>query len=66
MVTEYALLLNYRQLYTAVLELKPHSQFLARVLSRKLSITPIENPKHLVNLEGKGNKLWDAIKATKR
>ena len=33
---------------------------------KEVSITPIENPKHLVNLEGKGNKLWDAIKATKR
>ncbi|MBJ61845.1 MAG: hypothetical protein CMB57_01195 [Euryarchaeota archaeon] len=33
---------------------------------KEVSITPIENPKHLVNLEGKGNRLWDAIKATKR
>ena len=33
---------------------------------KEVSITPIENPKHLVNLEGKGNKLWDSIKATKR
>ena len=33
---------------------------------KEVAITPIENPKHLVNLEGKGNKLWDAIKATKR
>ena len=33
---------------------------------KNVTITPIENPKHLVNLEGKGNKIWDAIKATKR
>ena len=29
-------------------------------------ITPIANPMHLVEVEGKGNKLWHAIKATKR
>ncbi len=29
-------------------------------------ITPVENPGHLVNLDGKGNRIWDAIKATKQ
>ena len=33
---------------------------------KEVSITPIANPKHLVKLEGKGNRIWDAIKATKR
>ena len=33
---------------------------------KEVTIKPIENPKHLVNLEGKGNKLWEAIKATRR
>ena len=33
---------------------------------REVLITPIENPKHLVNIEGKGNSLWEAIKSTKR
>ncbi len=29
-------------------------------------ITPIANPLHPVKVEGKGNKLWQAIKATMR
>lgn len=33
---------------------------------KEVLITPIENPKHLVNIEGKGNSLWEAIKSTKR
>ena len=33
---------------------------------KDVNVIPIENPKHLVNIEGKGNKLWQAIKATKR
>ena len=31
-----------------------------------VEITPIENPNHLVKLEGRGNKLWDDIKSSKR
>ena len=33
---------------------------------REVEITPIANPKHLTIIEGKGNKLWHAIKATMR
>jgi predicted metalloprotease with PDZ domain len=31
-----------------------------------VKITPTANPKHLITVEGKGNKLWNAIKATMR
>ena len=31
-----------------------------------VKITPVPNPNHLTKVEGKGNKLWHAIKATMR
>ncbi len=33
---------------------------------KDVHVIPIENPKHLVNIKGKGNKLWQAIKSTRR
>ena len=32
----------------------------------EVNITPTSNPNHLTIVEGKGNKLWQAIKATMR
>ena len=32
----------------------------------EVEITPIANPNHLTKIEGKGNKIWDAIKASKQ
>ena len=33
---------------------------------REVVVTPIDNPHHLVKVEGEGNSIWDAIKATSR
>lgn len=33
---------------------------------REVIVTPIENPHHLVKVEGEGNSIWNAIKATSR
>ena len=32
----------------------------------EVEITPITNPQHLTKIEGKGNKIWDAIKASRQ
>ena len=32
----------------------------------EVEITPITNPQHLTKIEGKGNKVWDAIKASRQ
>lgn len=31
-----------------------------------VKITPVGHPEHLVKVEGKGNKIWHAIKASRR
>ena len=33
---------------------------------KEVTVTPIENPMHKVKIEGKGNKLWNQIKSTRR
>ena len=33
---------------------------------KDIAVIPIANPMHHVKVEGKGNKIWQAIKATKR
>ena len=33
---------------------------------REVVVTPIDNPHHLVKVEGEGNSIWNAIKATSR
>ena len=32
---------------------------------QEVEVTPSQNPKHLVKVEGKGNKIWNAIKASR-
>ena len=33
---------------------------------REVKVTPIAHPEHLVKIEGKGNKIWDAIRKSRR
>ena len=32
----------------------------------EVNITPVADPSHLVKVEGKGNKIWEEIKRSRR